>query len=45
MSKQIFAKQFDTDREYEQAKRTQRKADRTFRTQRKSRKGVWQAED
>lgn len=42
MSKSIFARQFDTDHEYEAAKREQRKADRNKRDSRKNRHSVWQ---
>jgi hypothetical protein len=45
MSKQLFAKQFDSDREYEEAKKEQRKQHRQFRDQRKSRKDMWQSKE
>lgn len=41
MSKTIFAKAYDKEFQYEDAKRKQRKEDRQFRDQRKSRKSAW----
>jgi len=45
MSKQLFAKQFESDREYEAAKKEQRKQHRQFRDQRKGRKDMWQSKE
>lgn len=45
MSKQLMAKHFDSDREYEEAKREQRKQHRQFRDQRKNRKNTWQSRE
>lgn len=42
MSKQVIAKQYESGREYDQAKREQRKQHRQLRDQRKTRKSVWQ---
>ena len=45
MSKQLFAKHFDSDREYEEAKKEQRKQHRQFRKQRQGRKDLWQSKE
>jgi hypothetical protein len=41
MSKAIYANQYASDREYDEAKKRERKADQKFREVRKGRKGVW----
>lgn len=45
MSKQVFAKQFESDRDYEDAKKEQRKQHRQLRDKKKGRKDFWQSRE
>lgn len=45
MSKKLNASQFESSREYEEAKRSERKQSRQFRDTRKGRKNIWESAD